>query len=136
MPGSSTTLGWAGARDDAPAHVAFRNHDAVGTQDYQAYAAQWLAYVLPYRRFIGTLTDADARLGAGVDRYSLTAVDFHLLLFAGFDRRTTILELRSRGIWRSVVIRLETPGGRRSGIHPKRSFMAGGATGRDWPIPG
>ena len=59
----------------------------------QVFAAQWLAYVLPYRRFVVTLASANARLGADADRYSFTVVDFHLLLFAGFDRRTRIQEL-------------------------------------------
>ena len=52
------------------------------------FAAQWLAYALPCRRFADTLTDARARLGADVDRYSFIVVDSHHLLFAGFDRRT------------------------------------------------
>ena len=46
-------------------------------------AAQWLAYALPCRRFADTLTDAYARLGADVDRYSFIVVDFHHLLLAG-----------------------------------------------------
>src|SRR3954468_22674667 len=46
-------------------------------------AHQWLAYVLPYRRFADTLASANARLRAGADRYSFTVVDFHLLLLAG-----------------------------------------------------
>jgi hypothetical protein len=50
----------------------------------QVFAAQWLAYVLPCRRFADTLADADARLGAGAGRYSFTVVDSHLLLLAGF----------------------------------------------------
>src|SRR3954465_6151768 len=88
MPGSPTTPGWTGTRADAPVHVAFRDSDHVGTRDYLAFAAQWLAYVLPYRRFADTLADASARLGADVARYAFTVEDFHLLLFAGFDRRT------------------------------------------------
>ena len=59
----------------------------------QAFAAQWPAYVLPYRRFVGTLASANARLGADADRCSFIAVDLHHLLFAGFDRRTIILTL-------------------------------------------
>ena len=39
--------------------------------------------MLPYRRFACTLADADARLGADVDRYSFTVVDLHHLLLAG-----------------------------------------------------
>jgi hypothetical protein len=50
----------------------------------QVFAAQWLAYVLPYRRFADTLAGADARLGADADRYSFIVVDLHLLLLAGF----------------------------------------------------
>ena len=83
MPVSSTTPGPAGARAGAPVSFAFHNRDSVGTQVAQVFAAQWLAYVLPYRRFADTLANANARLGAGADRYSFTVVDFHLLLLAG-----------------------------------------------------
>ena len=82
MPGSSTTPGRPGARDDAPVRVAFRARNSVGTRGL-AFAAQWLAYALPYRRFVGVLTDANARLGADVDRYSFIALDLHQLLLAG-----------------------------------------------------
>ena len=94
MPGSPTTPGWAGTRDNAPVHVAFRDSDHVGTRDFLTFAAQWLAYALPYRRFADTLANANARLGADADRYSFTVVDSHLLLFAGFDRRTKSQEFR------------------------------------------
>src|SRR4051812_8504207 len=83
MPGSWTTPGRAGARAIAPVRVAFRAFEHVGTQVAQVFAAQWLAYVLPYRRFADTLASANARLRAGADRYSFTVVDFHLLLLAG-----------------------------------------------------
>ena len=46
-------------------------------------AAQWPACTLPCRRFAGTLAGPDARLGAGVGRYSFTVMDFHHLLLAG-----------------------------------------------------
>jgi hypothetical protein len=46
------------------------------------FAAPWLAYVLPYRRFADTLASGNARLGADADRYSFTVVDLHLLLSA------------------------------------------------------
>ena len=84
MPGSWTTPGRAAARAIASVRVAFRTFEHVGTQVAQVFAAQWLAYVLPYRRFADTLASANARLRAGADRYSFTVVDFHSLLFAGF----------------------------------------------------
>jgi hypothetical protein len=90
MPGSSTSPGRTGARAGAPVHVAFRDYEHVSTRDFQVYAAQWLAYALPCRRFASTLTDANARLGADADRYSFIAVDLHHLPFAGFYRRTVI----------------------------------------------
>jgi hypothetical protein len=67
MPGSSTTPGRASARKYRAHHVAFRDSDHVGARDYQAFAAQWLAYALPCRRFVDTLAEADARLGADAD---------------------------------------------------------------------
>ena len=96
MPGSPTTPGWAGARKNASVHVAFRESDHVGARYFQAFAAQWLAYALPYRRFVVILADANARLGADADRYSFIAADFHRLLFAGFYRRTRFLKFRKR----------------------------------------
>ena len=57
---------------------------------FQAFAAQWLAYALPYRRFAVTLTGASARLGADADRYSFTVVDFHHLLLAGLTKNLEI----------------------------------------------
>jgi hypothetical protein len=83
MPGSATTPDPADARADAPAGVAFRPVDSVGVRKTHSFAAQWLAYALPCRRFAGTLAEADARLGAGVDRYSFTVTDLHRLLLAG-----------------------------------------------------
>jgi hypothetical protein len=55
-----------------------------GTQNFLAFAAPWLAYVLPRRLFAGTLTNANARLGAGADRYSFTVVDLYLLTLCRF----------------------------------------------------
>lgn len=68
---------------DALGHVAFRYTDSVGTQNPFSIAAQWLACMLPYRRFADTLTGTNARLGADVDCYSFIAVDLHHLLLAG-----------------------------------------------------
>jgi hypothetical protein len=83
MPGSATTPGRPSACVDALGHVAFRYTDSVGTREQFSIAAQWLACTFPYRRFADTLTDACARLGADVVRYSFIAVDLHHLLLAG-----------------------------------------------------
>ena len=83
MPGSLTTPGRSGTRIIAPARVAFRDRYSVGTRDQFPFAAQWLAYALPYRRFAAAVTDDDARLGADVDRYSFIVTDLHRLLLAG-----------------------------------------------------
>ena len=82
MPGSQTARGRRTARSDAARRIAFRCLDGVGTPK-QTFAAQWLAYAFPCRRFAPALASSDARLGAGVDRYSFTAVDSHHLLLAG-----------------------------------------------------
>jgi hypothetical protein len=71
MPGSSTTPGRSELAMVRPKRVAFRARNSVGTRGL-AFAAQWLAYALPYRRFVGVLTDANARLGADVDRSGRT----------------------------------------------------------------
>jgi hypothetical protein len=77
-----------GARAVAPLRVAFHTCNGVGTRKNVSFAAQWLAYALPYRRFADaladTLVDVCARLGADAVRYSFIAVDFHRLLLAGF----------------------------------------------------
>ena len=66
MPGSPTTPGRRGAGDSAPLRVAFRVSDGVGTRNIVLFVAQWLACVLPCRRFVVTLAGANARLGAEV----------------------------------------------------------------------
>ena len=83
MPGSSTTPGRPGARTHAPVRVAFRFRNGVSTRDINLCEAQWLAYVLPYRRFAAALTGSRARLRADVDRYSVIVSDLHRLLVAG-----------------------------------------------------
>jgi len=83
MPGSQTSPSRSNACDDASARVAFRPTDSVSTRIQVYFAAQWLAYTLPYRRFADTLADVCARLGADADRYSFIAVDLHHLLLAG-----------------------------------------------------
>ena len=88
MPGSPTTPGRPGARDSAPVRVAFRQRNSVGTREEPTFAARWLAYAIPCRRFAGALAGADARLGADVVRYSFIAVDLHHLLLAGLPAHT------------------------------------------------
>ena len=51
MPGSKTTPGRPGARASAPVRSAFRLTHNVGTRDKSSFAAQWLAYTHPCRRF-------------------------------------------------------------------------------------
>jgi len=74
MPGSQTTPGPTAARNNAPADFAFRQVNNVGTRIDNGFAAQWLAYTLPYRRFADALADACARIGGDVDCYSFIAV--------------------------------------------------------------
>src|SRR5579862_3086886 len=55
----------------------------------KAFAAQWLAYTIPCRRFAPGLATENARLGADAVRYSFIAVDFHHLLLAGLPAHPT-----------------------------------------------
>ena len=83
MPGSATTPGRPGTRAHAPVRIAFHLRNSVGTRDMNLCEAQWLAYVLPCRRFAVALTDDSARLGADAVRYSLIVSDLHRSLVAG-----------------------------------------------------
>ena len=82
MPGSRTTQDRKRARVDAHPRFAFRCDNGVGVP-IDFFAAQWLAYAHPCRRFAPGLAADDARLGADVVRYSFIAVDLHHLLLAG-----------------------------------------------------
>jgi len=98
MPGSQTTPGPAGARTSAPVGFAFREVNNVGTRVYNAFAAQWLAYTLPYRRFAVVLAGGRARIGGDVGCYSFIAVDLHHILLAGLPAHSlTLRPARSRG---------------------------------------
>jgi hypothetical protein len=83
MPGSSTTPGRSNARASAPARVAFCYLNGIGTRDMTSFAAQWLAYALPYRRFATILANSGARLGADAVRCSFIVTDSHHLVLAG-----------------------------------------------------
>ena len=63
MPGSLTTPGRTSARADAPARVAFRYRNGVGTRNNRTFAAQWLACTSPCRRFAAALTGCSALSG-------------------------------------------------------------------------
>ena len=68
---------------------AFRSVDSVGIRNNFAFAAQWLAYAHPCRRFGRALADKPTRLGADAIRYSFIVVDFHPLLPAGLPAHPT-----------------------------------------------
>src|SRR5450759_702837 len=73
---------------DSVTRARLRFCGMVGARDYLAFAAQWLAYALTYRRFAVILADANARLGADAVCYSFIVVTLDHLLFAGVYRRT------------------------------------------------
>jgi len=76
------------------AHIAFRQQNGVSTQKNADFAAQWLAYALPCRRFADVLTDNCARLGADVICYTFIVVDSHHLLLADLSAHSAIGLLR------------------------------------------
>ncbi len=102
MPGSPTAPGQPGAGESAPGHVAFHQQNCVGTRVDADFAAQWLAYAPPDRRFACTLAGADARLGADVDRYSFIVVASHHLLLAGLPAHSGSRPASRR--WRSAPL--------------------------------
>ena len=83
MPGSQTAPGRTSTRSNASVRLAFRNEYSVGARFYLTFAAQWLAYAIPYRRFADILTEVCARLGADVVCYAFIVADLHRLLLAG-----------------------------------------------------
>ena len=93
MPGSLTAPGRSGARAYTRPTVLPSAVQTASAPGFPAFAAQWLAYALPYRRFAdanvdtltGTLVDTCARLGADAVRYTFIVADFHRLLLAGFS---------------------------------------------------
>ena len=101
MPRSKTTPGPAGTRNDAPASFAFRGVNNVGTRVSNAFAAQWLAYTLPYRRFAVILAEDCARIGGYVGCYSFIAVDSHHILLAGLPAHSLRCSLHTRAVTNS-----------------------------------
>ena len=74
--------------------------------------AQWLAYVLPYRRFAAALTDPAHGSGPMLVRYSVIASDLHRLLVAGLPAhcerfRTSFYSFRRLIQWlRLLMLRI------------------------------
>ena len=62
MPGSATTRGWLVSCDDDTDHLAFCWTENISAPNL-SYAAQYLAYALPYQRFACGLTTTRAWLG-------------------------------------------------------------------------
>src|SRR5208337_3247035 len=62
MPGSATSRDRRCARVDAHPRVAFRRDKSVGVP-IDNFAAQWLAYAFPCRRFVSGLATENTRLG-------------------------------------------------------------------------
>jgi hypothetical protein len=96
MPGSKTTQGRSNTRAGVSDRVAFRVSYLVGALREITYAARWLAYTLPCRRFACILADTDARLGVNVDRYSFTATDLHRPLLAGLPAHNLLIFMVAR----------------------------------------
>ncbi len=123
MPGSPTAPGRPGACNGAPVRIAFHQQNCVGTQIDVAFAAQWLAYAIPYRRFAHALTVADARLGADVVCYSFIVVDLHHLLLAGLPAHSAFHPQRSYALSAKTSVPINSPnpkpGGSRHRIKPK-----------------
>src|SRR5258708_20142909 len=63
MPGSQTTQGRLDTRAGVSDRVAFRVSYLVGAPRFITFAAQWLAYTLPCRRFTDILAGPCPRLG-------------------------------------------------------------------------
>ena len=62
-----------------------------------SFAAQWLAYASPCRRFAADLAINGARLGADVVRVTFAVEDFHLLLLAGLPTHCSAISAPTRG---------------------------------------
>ena len=91
MPGSLTTRSRTASRGGETVHIAFGVRHTLGAPDGITFAARWLAYAHPYRRFAPALADRRARLGADVIRYSFIAEDVHPLSPAGLPAHARII---------------------------------------------
>src|SRR6266436_2080496 len=67
-------LFWLVSCDNDTDHLAFCWTENISAPNL-SYAAQYLAYALPYQRFACSLTTTRARLGVGVARCAFTVTD-------------------------------------------------------------
>jgi hypothetical protein len=67
MPGSLTTPSGRALAIARPSVLPSALRTASAPRDEFPFAAQWLAYTLPYRRFADALAGACARIGGDVD---------------------------------------------------------------------
>jgi hypothetical protein len=81
MPGSSTRQGRTCAPLARTPVLPSAHDNGVGVP-IDSFAAQWLAYMHPCRRFAPGLAADGARLGASAVRYAFTVVDLHHILLA------------------------------------------------------
>jgi hypothetical protein len=84
-----------------------------------SFAAQWLACTFLCRRFADILTNACARLGADVGRYSFIAVDLRHLLLAGLpahlcENAALFCDWSSRAKFFAIFLLLNALGARKS----------------------
>jgi len=100
MPGSLTTPGRNRPRGFATVRIAFQPWNAVGARDDKSFAAQWLAYASPCRRFAADLAVDSARLGAGAVRETFTVEDFHLMLLAGLPAHSKLFPFRESSLFK------------------------------------
>ena len=83
MPGSLTTPGRPGARDDAPEFVAFRHLRGVGTQNRNLSRLNGWPMRSPVNASPKPSRATAHDWGADVDRCSFIVRDLHFLLLAG-----------------------------------------------------
>ena len=83
MPVSLTTPDWAGARNNAPVHVAFHAFEHVGARDFNFSRLDGWPMRSPVNASPVSSRISTHELGASAVRYTFTARDLHSLLLAG-----------------------------------------------------
>ena len=90
-----------------------------------SFAAQWLAYASPCRRFAADLAINGARLGADVVRVTFAVEDFHLLLLAGLPAHCGATSGRIAGAAKPSSRFGTAPGERRRILSGSRGAVSG-----------